>query len=343
LRRDSPLAVLFLDLDRFKVINDSLGHDVGDRVLISVARRLGACLRDADTLATLGGDEFAVLLPEVSGARGSSSMADKLLRALAAPQLINGHELTVGASIGIALFPQNGGDVQSLLHSADAAMYSAKARGRGRAALFTPDLGERNTRRQQLEVELRRGAHRAAAAGLPALPRAGRFTRAPAGRRPSSTHGPHSLGLTELDPGRLTLELSERTLFDDEPEAFGMLSEIATGVGVALDDFGAGYASLGHLRRLPLTQLKIDRSLVATLGQNDDSPIVAAVTSFAHALGLTVTAEGIEHPAQLERLVDLGCDLGQGFLFGQPQPGSALLTRENRTGGGRGSDPLRAR
>jgi EAL domain-containing protein (putative c-di-GMP-specific phosphodiesterase class I) len=93
---------------------------------------------------------------------------------------------------------------------------------------------------------------------------------------------------------------------------------------VALDDFGAGYASLGHLRRLPLTQLKIDRSLVATLGQNGDSPIVAAVVSFAHALGLSVTAEGIEHPAQLERLVDLGCDLGQGFLFGQPQPAGAL-------------------
>ena len=390
-RRDSPLAVFFLDLDRFKVINDSLGHDVGDRMLISVARRLGACLRDEDTLARLGGDEFAILLPEISGAGGSSSVADKLLRALAAPQLINGHELTVGASIGIALFPQNGSDVQSLLRSADAAMYSAKARGRGRAALFTPDLGERNTRRQQLEVELRRGLrtgqmqlafqpyHELASGtmvGYEALvrwkhPRSGllapasflalaedaglleaidRWVLDEACRQARSwspalavsvnvspgrlragdlrQHIAHILGQTELDPGRLTLELSERTLFDDEPDAFGMLSEIATaGVGVALDDFGAGYASLGHLRRLPLTQLKIDRSLVATLGQNGDSPIVAAVTSFAHALGLSVTAEGIEHPAQLERLVDLGCDLGQGFLFGQPQPASARGSR----------------
>ncbi len=387
-RRDSPLAVLFLDLDRFKVINDSLGHDVGDRVLISVARRLGACLRDEDTLARLGGDEFAILLPEVSGARGSSSVADKLLRALVAPQVINGHELTVGASIGIALFPENGSDVQSLLRSADAAMYSAKARGRGRAALFTPDLGERYTLRQQLEVELRRGLrtgqlrlafqpyHELATGemvGYEALvrwkhPRSGllapasflalaedaglleaidrwvldeacrhaRSWRAPLavsvnvspGRLRAGDlrqHTAHILGQADLDPGRLTLELSERTLFDDEPEAFGVLSEIATtGVGVALDDFGAGYASLGHLRRLPLTQLKIDRSLVATLGQNGDSPIVAAVISFAHALGLSVTAEGIENPAQLERLVDLGCDLGQGFLFGQPQPASAL-------------------
>ena len=387
-RRDSPLAVCFLDLDRFKVINDSLGHDVGDRVLISVARRLGACLRDEDTLARLGGDEFAVLLPEVSGPSGSSAVADKLLKALAAPQLIDGQELTVGASIGIALFPQSGSDVQSLLRSADAAMYSAKARGRGRAALFTPDLGERNTRRQQLEVELRRGLrtgqlrlafqpyHDLASGemvGYEALvrwkhPRSGllapasflavaedaglieaidRWVLDEACRHARSwpsplavsvnvspgrlragdlrQHTAHILDQTELDPARLTLELSERTLFDDEPEAFGMLSDIATaGVGVALDDFGAGYASIGHLRRLPLTQLKIDRSLVATLGQNGDSPMVAAVTSFAHALGLSVTAEGIEHPAQLERLTDLGCDFGQGFLFGHPRPGSAM-------------------
>jgi diguanylate cyclase (GGDEF)-like protein len=387
-RRDSPLAVFFLDLDRFKVINDSLGHDVGDRVLISVARRLGACLREEDTLARLGGDEFAIMLSEVAGAGGSSAVADKLLGALAAPQLIDGYELTVGASIGIALFPQNGNDVQSLLRSADAAMYSAKARGRGRAALFTPDLGERNTRRQQLEVELRRGLrtgqmrlafqpyHELATGtmvGYEALVRwqhPGSGLLAPASflavaedaglleaidrwvldeacREASGWRSPLTVSVnvspgrlragdlrqqitdivanSNLDPGRLTLELSERTLFDDEPDAFGMLSEIATtGVGVALDDFGAGYASLGHLRRLPLTQLKIDRSLVATLGQNGDSPIVAAVTSFAHALGLSVTAEGIEHPAQLEHLADIGCDLGQGFLFGQPQPASAL-------------------
>lgn len=313
-------------------------------------------------------------------------MADKLLTALAAPQLVNGHELTVGASIGIALFPQNGTDVQSLLRSADAAMYSAKARGRGRAALFTPDLGERDTRHQQFEVELRRGLRTGqlqlvfqpyhelasgAMVGYEALvrwkhPRSGllepasflalaedaglleeidRWVLGEACRQARSWSSPlavsvnvspgrlraadlrqhtaHILGQTELDPGRLTLELSERTLFDDEPDAFGMLSEIAaTGVGVALDDFGAGYASLGHLRRLPLTQLQIDRSLVVTLGQSGHSPIVAAVTSFAHALGLSVTAEGIEHPAQLERLVDLGCDCGQGF--GQPQPATAL-------------------
>jgi EAL domain-containing protein (putative c-di-GMP-specific phosphodiesterase class I) len=130
---------------------------------------------------------------------------------------------------------------------------------------------------------------------------------------------------TGLEPSRLTLELSERTLFDDEPEVFASLAELATkGVGLALDDFGAGYTSLEHLRRLPISQLKIDRSLIAPLGDGDsDSPMVAAVISFAHALGLSVTAEGIEQPNQLARLVELGCECGQGFLFG---PASAVTT-----------------
>ena len=383
-RHKTPLAVFFVDLDRFKVINDSLGHDVGDRVLISVARRLRACLRDQDTLARLGGDEFAVLLPEIADVHDCRVVADKLLGALAAPQNIDSHELTVSASIGIAVFPQDGDDVQPLLRSADAAMYSAKAHGRGRATLFTPGLGERNTRRQQLEVELRRGIrtgqlqlafqpyYRLAGgqmAGYEALVRwnhplngllapasfltlaedaglletidrwvltaaclqARRWTSplgvsvnvSPGRLRTGDLceHTADILSKARLEPERLTLELSERTLFDDEPEAFGMLSELAsTGVGVALDDFGAGYASLGHLQRLPFTQLKIDRSLVAALAPHDgNSTIVAAVINFAHALGLLVTAEGVEHPFQRERLTALGCDFGQGFLFGKPQ------------------------
>ena len=393
-RRDCPLAVLFLDLDRFKVINDSLGHDVGDRVLGSVAKRLRTCLREEDTLARLGGDEFALLLPEVSGSRGPLLVADKLLDALSSPHTIDGHELTVSASIGIAVYPQDGPDVRSLLRCADAAMYSAKARGSGRAERFTAGLGERNRRRQQLEVDLRRAMrtgqlhlafqpyHELASGtmvGYEALvrwehPRDGllepasflalaedvgllesidRWVLGEACRQAHDwdsslavsvnvspgrlrvgdlcTHTVDVLGRSELDPSRLTLELSERTLFDDEPGAFETICEIANvGVGVALDDFGAGYASLGHLRRLPLTQLKIDRSLVAALGpEDDDSPMVAAVIGFAHALGLSVTAEGIEHPVQLQRLAELGCDFGQGFLLGKPEVATAM----GRSGG----------
>jgi len=382
-RHGTALAILFLDLDRFKIINDSLGHEIGDKVLGSVAQRLRGCLRGEDTLARLGGDEFAVLLPEISDPRGTRFVADKLLAALSGPQLIDAHELTVNASIGVALFPRDGTDVQHLLRGADAAMYRAKARGGGRVETFTPLLEEQVTRRQQLEVELRRGLrfgelrvvfqpYRELATGrvvgyealvrwshpssgllepanfLPLaedtglieavdrwmLNEACRLAQAwpsplvvsvnvsPGRLRGGdlSQHAAEILAQTGLDPNRLMLELSERILFDDEPEALTSLAELAAaGVGLALDDFGSGYTSLEHLRRLPISQLKIDRSLIGPLGdQHGNSVIVAAIISFAHALGLSVTAEGIERPDQLEHLAGLGCEYGQGFLFSPP-------------------------
>jgi diguanylate cyclase (GGDEF)-like protein/PAS domain S-box-containing protein len=380
-RRAGRLAVFFLDLDRFKIINDGLGHEIGDSVLTSVAQRLRDCLRDEDTLARLGGDEFAVLLPEIADPGDTRFVADELLAALTAS--IPHHELAVAASIGIAVFPEDGSDVQHLLRSADAAMYRAKARGGGRVETFTPELGEHAARRHQLEVDLRRGLRAnqlrlmfqpyheltsGNAAGYEALvrwshPRDGLLTPArflplaedtglieavdrwvldeacrqarawpsplavsvnvsPARLRSGdlAQHTTDILARTGLDPSRLSFELSERILFDDEPDAITSLADLAaTGVGLALDDFGAGYTSLGHLRQLPLTQLKIDRSLVVALGNHDDdSPIVAAVISFAHALGLSVTAEGIERTSQLKHLINLGCDYGQGFHFSPP-------------------------
>ena len=379
-RHAARLAVFFIDLDRFKLINDGLGHEIGDKVLTSVAHRLRECLRDEDTLARLGGDEFGVLLPEIADPRDTRIVADKLLAALAIP--VRDHELTVEASIGIAVFPEDGGDVQHLLRSADAAMYRAKSRGGNRVELFTAQLGEQVARRHQLETDLRRGLRAGqlrlafqpyhqlpsgVTAGYEALvrwrhPRSGLLTPAsflplaedaglieaidrwvldeacrqarawaaplpvsvnvsPARLRSGdlSQHAVDILARTGLHPSRLTFELSERILFDDEPDAISSLAELAaTGVGLALDDFGAGYTSLVHLRQLPLTQLKIDRSLVNALDDHEDSPMVAAVISFAHALGLSVTAEGIERRKQLERLIDLGCEYGQGFLFSPP-------------------------
>jgi EAL domain-containing protein (putative c-di-GMP-specific phosphodiesterase class I) len=273
--------------------------------------------------------------------------------------------------------------VQHLLRSADAAMYRAKARGGGRIETFTPLLEEQAARRQQLEVELRRGLRSrqlrllfqpyyelagGTIVGHEALVRwrhpqngmlrpasflalaedtglieaVDRWVLEEACRQARTWPSPlvvsvnvspgrlrsgdlseqvsETLDRTGLHPSRLMLELSERILFDDEPEAFTSLADLAAiGVGLALDDFGAGYTSLEHLRRLPITQLKIDRSLIAPLGEeNGDSSIVAAVISFAHALGLSVTAEGIERPNQLECLAGLGCEYGQGFLFSPP-------------------------
>jgi diguanylate cyclase (GGDEF)-like protein len=382
-RRNTSVAVLFLDLDRFKIINDSLGHEIGDEVLVTVARRLRRCLRAEDTLARLGGDEFAVLLPEIANRRDIYRVTDKCLSALSGPELIGRHELTVNASIGVAVFPQDGEDVQQLLRSADAAMYRAKARGGGRVETFTHLIGQEVSRRHQIEVELRRGLRTGQLhvlfqpyrelvsgrlVGYEALVRwdhphrgmllPGRFLplaeesglidaidrwvlgeacrqarewRAPllvsvnvsAGRlRRGDLHQDTAAILSEtgLNPRRLVLELSERILFDEMPDAFDSLVELTSaGVGLALDDFGAGYTSLEQLRRLPVSQVKIDRALITPVDRSeDDTSIVAAVIQFAHALGLSVTAEGIERPEQLERLTELGCDRGQGFLFSEP-------------------------
>ena len=382
-RHGSTLAVLFLDLDRFKIINDGLGHEIGDIVLARAAERLRGVLREQDTLARLGGDEFGAVLPEIAAPHDTGLVAGKLLDAVGVPQAIGQHELTVGASIGIAVFPDDGNDVQQLLRNADAAMYRAKARGGGRIETFTPELGDWVSRRQELETELRHclregqlrlhfqpycALPEGTVVGYEALVRwnhpkrgllppasflplaeetglmeavdrwvlyeACRQARAwspdlavsvnlSPGRLRSGDlheHATHTLAQSGLDPGRLMLELSERTFFDDEADAIASLAEIAkSGVGLALDDFGAGYTSIAQLRRLPLSRLKIDRTLVGALGLNGENlPIVSAVISFAHALGLSVTAEGIEQPHELEALVALGCDYGQGFLFSPP-------------------------
>ena len=387
-RRDAPVAVLFLDLDRFKIINDSLGHEIGDAVLVMVAQRLRRCLRAEDTLARLGGDEFAILLPEIANRSDSRLVTDKCLAALGDPEVIGGHELTVNASIGVAIFPEDGAGVQHLLRSADAAMYRAKARGGGRAETFTHLLEKEVVRRQQMEVELRRGLrsgqlmvffqpYRELVSGrtvgyealvrwnhpergvllpdsfLPLADETGlieavdRWVLAEACRQASrwppsvvvsvnvsagrlrrgDMYGDTAAILAEtgLDPSRLVLELSERILFDEMPDALASLADLpSAGIRLALDDFGAGYTSLEQLRRLPVGHLKIDRSLVGPVDQSDDdASIVGAVIQFAHALGLTVTAEGVERPSQLERLADLGCEYGQGFLFGAPAAATA--------------------
>jgi diguanylate cyclase (GGDEF)-like protein len=388
-RRGSPVAVLFLDLDRFKIINDSLGHQIGDAVLVSVAQRLRRCLRAEDTLARLGGDEFAILLPEITNRSDSRLVTEKCLSALSEPEVIGGHELTVNASIGVAVFPEDGQDVQHLLRSADAAMYRAKARGGRRAESFTHLLETEVMRRHQIEVELRRALrsgelmvmfqpYRELSTGttvgyealvrwnhpergvllpdsfLPLAEETGlieavdRWVLAEACRqargwpaalvvsvnvsagrlRRGDLYGDTAAILAEtgLDPSRLVLELSERILFDEMPDALGSLAELpSAGVQLALDDFGAGYTSLEQLRRLPVGHVKIDRSLITPVDQSDDdAAIVAAVIQFAHALGLSVTAEGIERSGQLDRLTELGCEYGQGLLLGPPAAVSAF-------------------
>jgi len=390
-RNDQAVAVLFLDLDNFKIVNDSLGHDVGDQLLVTVAERILGCLREGDTAARLGGDEFAVLLENLDTAGAAAVVAQRLLEALRSPLNLGGHEMFVTPSIGIAIGTASAELAENLLRDADVAMYTAKRNGRARFEIFEPAMGSTALERLELEQDLRRAIERdelalhyqpvvdlseGSLAGFEALLRWDHPTRGriapdvfipvaeetglvvPIGSWALRTachqlrdwqHAwPDSQGInisvnlsgrqfkepglaklvaqvlreTGLAPGCLNLEITETIMMADEVGTSAVLRELEQlGVTLAIDDFGTGYSSLGMLRHFPVDTLKIDRSFVDELGAgSDDSVIVAGVVGLAHGLGLRVVAEGVETLGQLERLHDLGCDLGQGYYFARPLP-----------------------
>ena len=385
-RHGEPFALLFLDLDGFKLVNDHLGHDAGDALLRLVATRLVTHARAEDTVARLGGDEFMVLVSGVEAPHAVAAIAQRMLEDLHEPLEVAGQRVHASASIGIALCPVDGDDAATLVKYADVAMYRAKAQGRGRYEFFTREMSARAVRRFELERDLRRAldareltvhyqplvSASGDTAGVEALvrwddPVRGRippdefiglaeetgligdlFERvlAAACRQASAWQAqfgspsfvsvnvsPRQLvepGLREaveatlaearLSPECLTLEITEGAIVGDRALARERLVELrALGVRVALDDFGAGHASLGHLKHLPVDELKIDRSFVAGLGHDPaDEHIVAATISLAHALGLVVVAEGVESEHQRAELERLGCDFLQGYGLGAP-------------------------
>jgi diguanylate cyclase (GGDEF)-like protein/PAS domain S-box-containing protein len=382
-------ALLLVDLDRFKLINDSLGHPAGDQVLARVGNRLRVGRRTEDTAARIGGDEFAVLLPEISERDDATLVAHRVLDLLAEPMHLGNRELVVTASIGVAVWPDDGDDAQELFSRADAAMYRAKEHGRHRAesAEGTPDATA--AERLRLGVELRHALkgdelrvlfqplvdlHEGNVVGMEALlrwqhPRLGLLQPAAflhvaeeAGLsadidrwvlRQACRHGSrwaqagHEVSVavnvsanrfgdapltltadvagvleeTMLPPKMLMLEINERTIIDDPGPVARELGDLRDlGVGVALDDFGAGHTSLTHLRLLPIDMLKIDYGLVHGISSedSDDGRILSAVTTLAHILGMTVTAEGVERQDQVVALQRAGCNNAQGFLFSPP-------------------------
>jgi diguanylate cyclase (GGDEF)-like protein/PAS domain S-box-containing protein len=399
----SPLALLLFDLDRFKVINESLGHAVGDQLLAAVGRRLAEALRPADTLARLGGDEFAVLVDGVAGEAAAEGLARRMIEALAAPFLVEGRDTYVSASVGVAVSRAVGQSASDLLRAAEIALYRAKADAGNRVALFHPRMSASSVDRLELELDLRlaierdelrvfyqplvdlrsgrtlghealvRWEHpsRGLLGPLSFIPLAeetglilpiGDVVLAEACRQARAWQcaDPHladmvvSVNLsarqfaqpdlaariatvlteTGLPPATLELEITESLAMSDA-EATGVtlraLHEL--GVRVALDDFGTGYSSLAYLSQLPLDVIKIDRSFVAGLQESPANvAIVRAVVGLAQALGMAVTAEGIEREDQLAALREAGCDRGQGFLFARPRPaeeaGRALLAAE---------------
>ncbi len=383
-RSGSALAVLFLDLDGFKGVNDRFGHAEGDELLKTVAARLVGCVRAVDSVARLGGDEFAVLVEGVEDVGELDVLCHRLLASLRREIRVMGHEVVVGASIGVALGAPDD-DAAGLLRNADMAMYRAKALGKDRFFVYQPSLREENVRRLELIEALRRGIANdlvvhyqpivdladGAIEGVEALVRWRRdgvlvapdaFIRAaeesgliselgervlslvledaPAVRAAAGRHltfginmSAHQLrdpgfldlvrdAVAELGDSTLVLEMTETVVVADDVETdYALRTLRALGAGLAIDDFGIGFSSIGYLQHLPVDTLKIDRSFTRDVCVNRRAAaLVEAILVMGAALDLRVVAEGIEQPEQAEQLRAAGCRYGQGFLFGRPQP-----------------------
>ncbi len=403
-RHQSGIAVLFLDIDHFKVINDSLGHRLGDHLLIELSRRLRAALRPGDTVARFGGDEFVVLCEDLADEDGAIGVAERISEAATGTLEVDGSDVYVGVSMGIAYTTRCDEDAETLLRDADAAMYRAKDRGRGRFEFFDQEMRAHVIERLDIETSLRRALERrelrvfyqpkisletGRIIGVEALIRwehpergmlaPGAFIGVaeetglivPIGlwvleqscrqvvrwqaERPEM--GPLNIAVnlsgrqlahpdlvadirevlatSGIDPKQVELEVTESVLMDDVEASAVTLTELRDlSVRLSVDDFGTGYSSLSYLRRFPVDKLKVDRSFVSGLGEDDsDSAIVAAVINLAHTLGLEAVAEGVETPEQLQALRDLGCDQAQGFYMARPLPDdqlSALLGEQPR-------------
>jgi diguanylate cyclase (GGDEF)-like protein/PAS domain S-box-containing protein len=298
-------AVLFIDLDHFKTVNESLGHEAGDQLLCEMARRLQGSVEAGDFVARVGGDQFVAVLPDIRNRTAAATLADTLLERVRAVYAIDGTPLSLSPSIGISVFPEDGYAPDELLRRADAAMHRAKESGRGTRQFYAPGMEGQPTEILQLEHQLREAVNlsplefrqRDVAAEIAAV-----------------------LHATGLEPRYLEIEITESALMwhtDQTRETLQALQHL--GVGVAVDDFGTGYSSLAYLKRYPLDKLKIDRSFLTEAPANgDDVAIVTAIVQLAHSLQLQPVAEGVETAEQIDLLRRLGCGLAQGFGISQP-------------------------
>ena len=387
LRGDDPAAMLLIDLDRFKEVNDTLGHDYGDALLVEVAERLLAVLRRGDTLARLGGDEFAVLVAGAPDRAAIIDLAARLQDALRRPFALREVAVELEASIGVALYPEHGTTVGRLLQRADVAMYDAK-RGRRGVATYTAERDPYSADRLGLLAELRSAIERdelvlhyqpkialatGELTGVEALvrwqhPTRGLLVPTPSSRWPSepawsrtspagwsTARSPHCRATLDLPVAvnlaaanivditlpaaigaalerhgvpadRLVCEISEHTVMADPVRASAVLDGLRElGVGLSLDDFGTGHSSLSYLKRLPLDEVKIDRSFVAGMTEDEnDAVIVRSTIDLARNLGLRVVAEGVETGEIMDALAELRCDVAQGYFISRPMDLQAL-------------------
>ena len=400
-RKNERVALLFIDLDNFKTINDTLGHDVGDELLKQAATRLQVLMRDVDTVARLGGDEFTAILSECT-AETADMVSRRIIDELSASFNIQNRQLFVSASIGIAFYPDDGMDSNSLVKAADTAMYRAKELGRNRSEFFVPDLHVKLLKRATMESALRAAidlnrlrlvyqpkysmaegnpivgaeallrwhdpvlGHVSPAEFIPISESTGLIieithrvqdllfkqvaTWISIGLKPPpiafncSPRSVREVGMAnavvrkiadaKISPEHIQIEITEGALLENSHAVISNLSELHKhGIKISIDDFGTGFSSLSYLKRLPLSELKVDKSFVDGLGDDpDDEAITCAVLSLAQALNLKSVAEGVETERQMAWLSNHGCDIIQGYLLSRPLEAEAfedLLAKVN--------------
>jgi diguanylate cyclase (GGDEF)-like protein len=390
------MALLLLDLDQFRRVNDALGHSVGDRLLATVAERLLATIGADGMVARLGGDEFAVFAPRVQNQSAANILAERLADALGEPVTLDGLPLDVAAAIGVAVYPDHGAEFTALLRHAEVAMYDAKDRS-ARYAVYTPESDQNSPERLELLADLRRALELARpdeiqlfyqpqvelstgeVVGVEALlrwhhPRGGVVNpehlikaaertavmrlltsrvledavvqlakwrayglvlRTSVNVSVRDLHWPDFadqlaklLNDHGVPPNQVQLEITEGALMADPRRVLVTLHRLDTlGVALSLDDFGTGYSSLQHLRRLPLAEVKIDRSFVLGMATDpDDAAVVGSIIDLARALGLRVVAEGVEDDSTRRMLAAGGCEVAQGWYFARPMPADELVS-----------------
>ena len=386
-RHNRSVALMFLDLDHFKNINDTLGHDVGDLLLQGVTERFKACVRESDTIARLGGDEFAIILDEIERPEDAAIVAEKIIEILRPPFMLNNHEVSASTSIGIAVFPISGTDVETLTKNADIAMYRAKHKGRNNYCFFTSGMNEQSRQRLNLAHSLRHVLEKnelflcyqpileletGFVIGLEALLRwehptlgiippndfipiaeeislmdnltewvvktaclksKSWFNRYPHLRKISVNISgsqmlqgnlcniiEQSLYEAQLSTKHLELEVTEAALMTNTIQAERVLKQLdEIGIKVAIDDFGTGYTSISFLQNLPIDTLKIDRSFIDKIGQDETATrFVKTIIAMAQNLEMKVIAEGVESEQQLTYLKNNHCHEIQGYIFCKP-------------------------
>lgn len=401
-REKEKLAVFFIDLDRFKVINDSLGHSAGDKVLQAVATRVKCVMREADSVGRMGGDEFVIVAPQINGVEGAVHIAQKVRDAIREPITVDGRELFVSGSMGVAMYPNDGDNAETLLKNADTAMYRAKAQGSDLFQLYTPEMNAHATEQLALETALRRAVearefelhyqpivqttdgHICAletmlrwrhpvlglvrpeqfirlaetsgmivdigywamqtacrqlaelrAAGFPELRLAVNISARQL-KQPDIVDKVRAILAETAVPGHaLELEIPEMGATQSSAEIVDRLRGLRQmGVRISIDDFGTGFSSVSILRHFPVDTLKIDTTFVRDVVLDpNDAAIAVAVISLAKSMGLTVIAEGVENPAQLDFLKAQGCEMWQGYLCCPPVPTSEVRSVLGRRSG----------